>query len=139
MGLDDANSFPDLHRCSALPVQATASPAVAGLCVDSRSDAIEWLLKNLLTVRMVIIRVGNFTKFSVCVFHVFILAYHRACIIVFLHVYVFVSCFNFFFMYRVSIGVAWVKILRGPNSGAAKILVWGNPTKIFYKNLKNSI
>ena len=39
-----------------------------------------------------------------------------------------------------SIGVAWVKILVGPNNGVAKILVQrGHLAKIFYKNLKSSI
>ena len=36
----------------------------------------------------------------------------------------------------IAIGVAWVKILRGPNSGTARILVREHQIKIFYKKLK---
>ena len=44
--------------------------------------------------------------------------------------------------FDICIGVAWIKNLRGPNSGAARILVRSSevqPTKKFYKNLINSI
>ena len=39
----------------------------------------------------------------------------------------------------VRIGVAWVKILRGPNIDAARILVQGIFKKKFIKTFKNSI